>query len=196
MEQQQSSGQGKLWAAYTKAYAEVENVQKNAHNAHFGSNYADLGAVNDTVKPIFAKFGLSVAQVPGRLVEVGGKLAICILNIIAHESGETLAVETQMPLGEKVTAQATVAAVTYGRRAALAGIGGLAQVDDDGNEASGRGKRKVGGDATALTAAIEGFIGTAEELEAALAPAVQDLNDNDVATAFKAKRRELRGKKK
>ena len=193
---QATPGQAKLWEAYAKAYAEIENVTKNAHNPHFGNNYADLGAVNDTVKPVFAKYGLSVAQVPGRLVEVGGKLAISILNIVAHSSGETLAVETQVPLGEKPTAQAMVAAVTYGRRCALAGIGGLAQVDDDGNEASGRGKRsKGGGDAEALKATIAAFTGTPEELEAALAPAVKDLNDDDVATAYKAKRRELRGKR-
>lgn len=195
----QGNGQEKLWAAYAQAYAKIENVTKNAHNPHFGSNYADLAAVNDTIKPIFAEFGLSLLQCPGRLVEVGGKLAVEIVNVLAHTSGQNLVIGTQMPLGDKPTAQNTVAAVTYGRRTAAAGIGGIAQVDDDGNEASGRGRgggKKAAADADALLAQIAGFDGTAEQLEAALAPAVQELNEETVATAFKAKRRELRGKKK
>lgn len=200
MDQANGTGNAELWAAYTRAWHEIGHVTKNAHNPHFGSNYADLAAVMDTYKPVFEKHGLALYQGPGRLLEIGGKLAIGIVNILTHTSGQTFALETQMPLGEKPTAQSAVAATTYGRRCAGAGIAGIAQVDDDGNEASGRGEqrrsRRDAAQADDLKAAIAAFQGTPEELEGALAKAVQDLNDEGVADAYKAKRRELRGKKK
>ena len=158
--------------------------------------------MNGEYKPVFAKYGLALYQCPGRLLEVGGKLAVGIVNVLAHgPSGQSFAVETQLPLGDKATAQTVVAATTYGRRTAGAGIAGLAQVDDDGNEASGRGESRgkaakySGPSDTDLLAAINVFTGTAEEMDETLGQQVQDLNDSNVAKVYRAKKRELRGKK-
>jgi hypothetical protein len=198
MEQQN----GELAKAFARAYADVQNVVKNKENPHFKSNYADLGAVLDTVKDTFAKHELAVYQAPGRLADLGGgKFAVTVASILMHSSGQMLSIETQVPLGDKFTAQAAGGAITYARRYALAAIAGIAQVDDDGNEASGTTERPRRGksyaaEVASLTEAIQGFTGTVAELETQFAGAVQDLNDEAVATVYRTKRRELKAAKK
>jgi hypothetical protein len=192
-----------LAAAYCQAYAEIQNVVKNKENPHFNSEYADLSAVLDTVRPVFAKYGLAVYQAPGKLTPLpDGAVAISVLSVLMHTSGAMMNVETQVPLGAKATAQAAGGAITYARRYALAAIAGIAQVDDDGNAASSapRGGAADGAKVMAAIAAATsvGDEGTSEAgtLEA-LRDAVVATGDKDVVAAFQAKRKELRkgGKK-
>lgn len=201
----QSNSNAALAEAYTKAYAEIQNVVKNSHNPHFGSNYADLSAVIDTVKPVFEKYGLAVYQAPGKLVElVGGGLAISVVSVLMHTSGAMLSAETQVPLGPKATAQAAGGAITYARRYALAAIAGIAQVDDDGNAASERPARRTASAAGSedIRAAIEAATSlgaegstTAGELES-LRSSVTESGDESLVKAFTAKRAALRKAKK
>ncbi len=182
-----------LAAAYTKAFAEISNVVKNATNPHFGSDYATLDAVLDVVRPVFSKYGLSVAQAPGALGELAGNLVVSVLTILMHESGAMMQIVTQVPLGPKATAQAAGGAITYARRYALAAIAGIAQVDDDGNASSGRAKQ-VDADVESLTEAVEAAE-TSEELEA-LKESVQETGDKALVGAFVAKRTKLKKGKK
>lgn len=192
MEQQQQNqvSVAPLAAAYTKAFAEISNVVKNATNPHFGSDYATLDAVLDTVRPVFAKHGLAVYQAPGKIGELAGNLVVSVVTVLMHESGLQMQVETQVPLGPKATAQAAGGAITYARRYALAAIAGIAQVDDDGNAVSAK-KGDDGGD---LLAAIE-TAETSDELQA-LYESVQESGDDAIVKVFVAKRTKLRKAKK
>ncbi len=131
-ELQKAKGIPDLAAAYVAAWGKMSNVQKDANNPHFGSDYATLEAVLNLIRPIFASEGLAVFQGPGKMV--GDKVVVS--TMLLHKSGQSLSIETDAPIGGKSTAQAMGAVVTYIRRYALMAIAGIAPTDDDGNEAS------------------------------------------------------------
>jgi len=119
-----------LFAALAKAQAEVENATKGSTNPHFKSKYADLAEVLNTVRPTFAKHGLSILQ----STAFEGSL-VSVVTLIAHESGgHVSSVASCVPA--KSDAQGIGAATTYLRRYALASMTGVAQEDDDGTGAS------------------------------------------------------------
>lgn len=123
-----------LFAALALAQGEVENASKSSSNSHFRSKYADLAEVLNTVRPVFAKNGLSIAQstaFDGSLVSVS--------TLIAHKSGGLIVSEASCVPG-KTDAQGIGAATTYLRRYSLAAMAGIAQEDDDGNAAAHNGK--------------------------------------------------------
>lgn len=122
----------KLAAALVKAHAEVQHATKDSTNPHFRNDYASLNAVIDTIKPVFAKHGLAVVQLPG--LDNG---AATLDSVIVHESGEWMASTAGAPL-TKADPQGVGSALTYLRRYSLAALAGIAQEDDDGNAASHR----------------------------------------------------------
>lgn len=174
-------------------------VTKNSANPHFGSNYADLAAVLDAFTGIFAEEGLVLMQAPGEIVDGNVTLA----GLLLHESGESISIRTQLPLGPKATAQAAGSALTYARRYQAAAVVGLAQVDDDGNSASEPAKEKPGKRA-ASKAPPEDYAVKAEQLRdkiaastdeaglKALKQEVADFGDKAVADAYVARLREHR----
>jgi hypothetical protein len=137
MEQKTGTGIDKLAPDYVKAWAALDVVVKNSDNPHFKSGYADLTAVLDTIRPVFAKYNLALFQAPGRMVELAnGELAVSIVGVLMHSSGQSISIDTQLPLGGKATAQAAGSAITYAKRYQAQSVGGIAPVDDDGNAAS------------------------------------------------------------
>jgi hypothetical protein len=119
-----------LFAAISKAQAEVENATKGSTNPHFKSKYADLAEVLNTVRPTFAKHGLSLLQ----STAFEGSL-VSVTTVVAHESGgHVSSVASCVPA--KSDAQGIGAATTYLRRYGLAAMTGVAQEDDDGTGAS------------------------------------------------------------
>jgi hypothetical protein len=119
-----------LFAALAKAQAEVENATKGSTNPHFKSKYADLAEVLNTVRPTFAKHGLSLLQSTG----FEGSL-VSVETVIAHQSGGFISsVASCVPA--KTDAQGIGAATTYLRRYGLAAMAGVAQEDDDGQSAA------------------------------------------------------------
>lgn len=119
-----------LFAALAKAQAEVENATKGSTNPHFKSKYADLAEVLNTVRPTFAKHGLSLLQ----STAFEGSL-VSVTTVIAHEGGgHVSSVASCVPA--KSDAQGIGAATTYLRRYGLAAMTGVAQEDDDGTGAS------------------------------------------------------------
>tara|TARA_Y100000004_G_scaffold130831_1_gene147534 strand:- start:61 stop:588 length:528 start_codon:yes stop_codon:yes gene_type:complete len=135
----QSGEVGKLAAALSKAQGELTGAKKSSTNPFFKSGYADLHEVIETVRPILAKNGLSVAQTTSG-VEVIGKTAF--LNVgttLMHESGQWIRSYTPLPIETPVNCHKLGSAMTYGRRYGLAAMVGIAQMDDDGNAAIERG---------------------------------------------------------
>jgi hypothetical protein len=110
-----------------------------------------------------------------------------------------LVFNSQIPLGPNRTPQSAGSAYTYLRRYALAAITGIAQVDDDGEEASVPSKaakaKKAG--KSAADDEVEGvlqLIDAADSLDeiSNLEVMVRELGNQKVADAFTTKRRELR----
>lgn len=121
----------KLAPALVKANAEVSNALKDSHNPHFGNNFASLHSVLDAVKPVYAKHGLTLVQVPG--LDEQGRATLD--TMVLHESGEWISGTSGSPL-QKADPQGMGSAITYLRRYSLAALAGITQEDDDGNAAS------------------------------------------------------------
>lgn len=119
-----------LFAALSEAQAEVENASKNSSNPHFRSKYADLAEVLNTVRPVFARHGLSLLQ----STEFDGAL-VSVTTAVAHKSGG-IVTSTASCVPAKTDAQGIGSATTYLRRYSLAAMAGVAQEDDDGNSAA------------------------------------------------------------
>lgn len=121
-----------LFAALAEAQAAVENATKNARNPHFGSRYADLGEVLNTIRPAFSAAGLAVIQSTG----IDGGVVV-VETVIAHAGGGYVMSSAACVPG-KTDAQGVGAATTYLRRYALAAMCGISQEDDDGETTAGR----------------------------------------------------------
>lgn len=125
-----SNANAPLFAALAAAQAEVENAIKGNVNPHFKSRYADLAEVLNTVRPTFAKHGLSILQ-----STAFDGTNVSVTTTLAHaEGGWVSSCASCVPA--RVDAQGIGAATTYLRRYSLAAMAGVAQEDDDGNAAS------------------------------------------------------------
>jgi hypothetical protein len=118
-----------LATALALAQVEMENASKNAANPHYKSKYADLAEVLNTVRPVFAKHGLSVTQFPSYADGL-----VSVRTVLMHKSGQWMAGDASAP-ASKLDAQGVGSAITYLRRYSLAAVAGVAQEDDDGNAA-------------------------------------------------------------
>jgi hypothetical protein len=125
-----SESLGDLAAALAKAQGELENAHKNAQNPHFRSRYADLAEILNTVRPVLARHGLSVVQLPG--YDDGHAH---VETVLLHASGEWLSGTICAPV-TKSDPQGVGSALTYLRRYSLAALAGIAQEDDDGQSAT------------------------------------------------------------
>ncbi|HEY6018690.1 MAG TPA: ERF family protein [Candidatus Paceibacterota bacterium] len=119
-----------LFAALSKAQAEIENASKNANNPHFRSKYADLAEVLTTIRDTFPRHGLSLIQSPS----FDG--AMChVTTLVAHDKGGYLLSQASC-VPAKSDAQGIGAATTYLRRYGASAMAGIAQEDDDGQSAA------------------------------------------------------------
>jgi len=119
-------------AAFAEAQGTLKGATKDAKNPHFRNDYATLASVIDAGRESLAKHGLAVLQ---GLSSAEG--ALIVTTRLLHKSGEWIEDSLAVPLA-KHDAQGMGSAATYGRRYALAAMLGIAQVDDDGNEAAAR----------------------------------------------------------
>lgn len=152
-----------LAPALAKAQGAIQNAAKDRANDFYGSKYADLAAIWDSVRAPLAANGLSVPQFvsttppvhmgkslvrekDGSLVllpdgtpeEMDDYLAYVVVEtMLLHESGEYMLTTIELPVWNP-NPQKIGSASTYGRRYALQSIAGVAaEVDDDGNASSG-----------------------------------------------------------
>ncbi len=121
---------GKLAEALAKAQAKFENAPKDSENPFYGKKYADLASNICAIRAPLSENGLSVVQgtsAEGALVKISTRLM--------HSSGQWIE-DTLTITATKLDPQGIGSAITYGRRYALAAMVGIAQDDDDGNDAS------------------------------------------------------------
>ena len=121
-----------LATALSKAQGEMPAVKFDSKNPFLKNNYASLGAIIATSKPILAKHGLAVTQL---VYNEGDQVGV--ETILMHSSGEHISTRISMATeAEKGKSAAQVAGsiITYLRRYSLASILGMyADEDGDGN---------------------------------------------------------------
>ena len=115
--------------ALVGAVSLIEDAKRteSAHNY----DYADLAGVLAAARPALIANELAVLQPPSTTVE--GR--ICVTTRILHSSGEWMESDISLSpetLNRSNVAQATGSVITYLRRYSLAGVMGIAQIDDDG----------------------------------------------------------------
>lgn len=137
---------GELAPALVAVQAEVRNAAKSAEG--YGYNYAPLDAIVEEVRPILAKHGLAVVQLP-TLVENG---EVGLTTRIIHESGEWIEELASIPapsVGRANQAQMAGAALTYLRRYMLTAALNIAAEEDTDvsthEQRTGNGQRNTQG---------------------------------------------------
>jgi hypothetical protein len=133
---EQSEQINELAAALSKAQGKITGALKDSANPFFKSKYADLASVWDACRAALSENGLAVAQ----LTE-SDDAGVYVSTTLMHSSGQWMRSRLRLQPKDS-TPQGMGSAITYGRRYALAAIVGVAQVDDDGNAASGRDEKK------------------------------------------------------
>jgi len=134
---QQTESIDKLAEALAAAQGEITGALKDSANPFFKSKYADLASCWDACRSSLSKNGLAVVQAP--TTEAGETY---LVTILMHSSGQSVRSSLKVqPAKEDM--QALGSALTYARRYALAAMVGIAQVDDDGNAASGRANAEI-----------------------------------------------------
>lgn len=123
---------GELAAALAIAQGKITGALKDSANPFFKSKYADLASVWDACRAALSENGLAVMQ----LTE-SDESGVFVTTTLAHSSGQWISSRLHLTPKDG-TPQGMGSAITYGRRYALAAMVGVAQVDDDGNAASGR----------------------------------------------------------
>lgn len=128
---------------------EIGNLSKNSQNPFFKSQYLDLTELLNHVEPLLWEKGLILLQ-PIIDDKVGSQ-------ILDPETKEILC-ESFISLPEIKDPQKMGSAITYFRRYTLKSLLAIAEVDDDGNKASGNqnkgGKSKFVKDSPAWNKAV------------------------------------------
>lgn len=129
---EQSEQIGELAAALSKAQGKITGALKDSANPFFKSKYADLASVWDACRVALSENQLAVIQ-----QTESDDSGVFVITTLAHSSGQWM--RSRLRLTPKDgSPQSMGSAITYGRRYALAAAVGVAQVDDDGNAASGK----------------------------------------------------------
>lgn len=152
---QKSASIAELAAALAKAQGAITGALKDSTNPFFKSKYADLASCWDACRTALSENGLSIVQTTSRgepVViewettdqETGevrrfkvDTLETVIVTTLMHSSGQWISSPLPM-VPRDASPQGVGSAITYGRRYGLTAMIGVAQVDDDGNQASGR----------------------------------------------------------
>ena len=128
---------GKLAEALAKAQAQMESASKDRTNPAFKSKYADLTSVWEACRSALTSNGLAVAQI----MVAAPEGYVAVETRLLHSSGESLSSTCTLPATKK-DAQGYGSAITYARRYGLSAmVGVVADDDDDGNAATGAGRR-------------------------------------------------------
>lgn len=129
----------KIFPALFKATSTIGNIGKGKTNPHFKSKYVSLDILLNETRPALIESGLFVLQSPSR-----EETSVTVETRIIHaESGQWVSVSLSTPI-DKQNAQGVGSAVTYMRRYGLFALLGVAETDDDGNDAVKRAKKEPG----------------------------------------------------
>ena len=179
----QSEHINELAAALAAAQGEITGALKDSSNPFFKSKYADLAACWDACRAALSKHGLCVMQ---PTIDKDGQ--VYVVTTLAHSSGQW--VRGWLPVKTKDdSAQGQGSGLTYARRYALAGMVGLAQIDDDAEAAQGRNKPSISAPADQLTPKQQKF---AAEFAASIQSALHaDEDESAIAAKIAALNAEL-----
>lgn len=131
--------------AFFNAQCEIDAIiEADKANPHFRSKYASLAGFLARVRPVLQKHRLTIKQYPGRIHRMGvdgtKQLFMPCMTTLTHvDSGQGESFIWEMPI-EKSSPQALASLSTFARRYAIAGIFGIATVDDDAAAATIRNK--------------------------------------------------------
>jgi hypothetical protein len=125
--------QTKLNAALVSAIAELRSVTKDKVNPHFKSKFASLDAITEAARPILAKHGLAITQMPE--YDSNSQTAGVVTRVI-HSSGEFSESKLLLPVKSN-DPMACGSAISYSRRYSISAVLMIcADEDDDGVSAS------------------------------------------------------------
>jgi hypothetical protein len=121
-------------AAFAQAQGELPTIAKDKTaqvqtktGGSYAYSYANLATILHLTRPVLAKHGLAVTQ----LVTGKDRTTVVIKTILFHKSGQWVAAELPMPVGDGSDPQKVGSALSYGRRYGYAGIVGVAAEDED-----------------------------------------------------------------
>lgn len=151
---QMSNTIANLAEALSNAQAKIAGAVKDSDNPFFHSKYADLASVQDACRDALAANKLAVVQTPATTFTSAPELdtitsksgekrtvvrvatTVEMTTTLFHASGEWVSGTVSAMLAN-ADPQSIGSAITYLRRYGLSAMVGVAQVDDDGNAASG-----------------------------------------------------------
>lgn len=114
------------------AQKEIGAIKKDKKNPYFNSNYTDVNALLEVVKPILNAHDLVLMQ---PLQSTDG-INYLYTSVVDATSGEVI--ESCIRLPDQPDPQKMGSLITYYRRYALQSMLSLETIDDDGNKASGQ----------------------------------------------------------
>lgn len=124
---------------FADAQSGIASAIKTAYNPQTKSNYADLGCVIESSRPVYTKCGFSVAFSEG-VAKDEGNVRVCAA--VSHRDGHEKTYFLDVPLGGKgiagkvnmIDIHAKATSLTYGRRYLLCMIWNIPTSDNDGNQ--------------------------------------------------------------
>jgi len=111
--------------ALSAMQGELQNPIKNSRNPHFGNRYADLTEILNTIRPVFARHGLSFIQNP----YCDGDRT-CVETVLMHSSGEMISGVISCKSSKDGSAQGIGSDITYLKRYSISSLAGLSAEDD------------------------------------------------------------------
>lgn len=123
-----------IFKALSSFRAVLQQPSKDAKNPFFKSTYVTLDGVVKAIDEAIKNTGLSYSQ---EATSEGNQISVS--THVFHESGEFISFDPLTLPATKADAQGIGSAVTYAKRYALGAVFGVtSDIDDDGNEASGK----------------------------------------------------------
>lgn len=121
-------------------HGDLESIKKDESNPFFKSSYIPLPKMLKAIRPVAQRHGFILNQPVDVANTQQGMRNVVFSRLIHAATG--LSEEAKMMLPDIEDMQKLGGAVTYARRYTLSSVLGLEEVDDDGNTATGRTKKK------------------------------------------------------
>jgi hypothetical protein len=118
-----------LFAALSKAQAEMETAELSSENPFFKTRYADLAAIVKASRPALTKHGLTIIQ----QIITHDDSQTMLHTMLCHNSGQWVESRVRI-VPPKNDVQSIGSYISYLRRYSIAAICGIVSSDDDDGE--------------------------------------------------------------
>lgn len=126
MHNNNEENQKALFNALINFVAETKDIHADSVNPFHGSKYASLSAHLAVLKPLAAKHGLAIIQMP-----TGTEGTVGVTTLVIHKDGGYIKTDADIPAEKGISGQQAGILYSYIRRYSLASIAGCATDDDD-----------------------------------------------------------------